>query len=160
MAQHGGARLRSGAKKDPTSEASLAARDGFVVLPVAGFKGKPPAWPKPALFDESGAESAVSKRAKKLWVETWKFPQAVVWAGEPWRFEVIAEYCVLTATIESDPARSAALFAQLHRYRDQLGLTPAGLKENGWRIGGEEVKKPSSKRQSSSRDRVLKAVAE
>ena len=29
----------------------------------------------------------------------------------------------------------AALVAQTHRYRDQIGLSPAGLKENGWKIG-------------------------
>ena len=34
---------------------------------------------------------------------------------------------------------SAALVAQLHRFRDQLGLTPAGLRDNGWRIADAPV---------------------
>lgn len=56
-----------------------------------------------------------------------------------WRWPVVAEYVRLKAVVESDPSASAALMAQMHRYRDQIGLTPAGLKENGWAIAVDAV---------------------
>jgi hypothetical protein len=34
---------------------------------------------------------------------------------------------------------SAADKGSLHRFADQIGLTPAGLKENGWAIAKDEV---------------------
>jgi hypothetical protein len=58
---------------------------------------------------------------------------------QPWRWPVVAEYCRLKAYVELAPAATASLVSQLHRYRDQLGLTPAGLKENGWAIATDEV---------------------
>ena len=61
------------------------------------------------------------------------------WISQPWRWPIVAEYCRLKAIIELSPAATAALISQLHRYRDQLGLTPAGLKENGWRIAVDET---------------------
>ena len=51
----------------------------------------------------------------------------------------MAEYCRLKVCVELDPSASAALVGQLHRYRDQIGLTPAGMKENGWAIATDEV---------------------
>lgn len=146
----GGARVRSGPAVDPNSARSDARGIVFASLPPNGYKGEIPEFPIPV---------SKGSRVLKLWEQTWRCPQGAAWIGEPWRWHVVAEYCLLMREVEQDPSR-ASVVAQLHRYRDQLGLTPAGLKENGWRIGGEEVKKPSSKRQSSSRDRVLKAVAE
>jgi hypothetical protein len=45
----------------------------------------------------------------------------------------------LKTVVEFAPSASAALVGQLHRYRDQIGLTPAGMKENGWAIAADEV---------------------
>jgi hypothetical protein len=52
---------------------------------------------------------------------------------------VVAEYCRLKTAVELDPAANAALVGQLHRYREQIGLTPAGLSLNGWAISRDEV---------------------
>jgi hypothetical protein len=38
-----------------------------------------------------------------------------------------------------DPEAGAALYAQLHRFADQIGLTTAGLAEMGWQVAPDEV---------------------
>jgi hypothetical protein len=61
--------------------------------------------------------------------------------------------------VEIEPDANASLVAQLHRFRDQIGLTPAGLKENGWAIARDETaakrgaKRPAAK-PVSARDRM------
>jgi hypothetical protein len=58
----------------------------------------------------------------------------------------------------------AALGGVVVRLADQIGLTPAGLKENGWKIAPAEETKPAARRttggarRSSSRGR-LRVVA-
>jgi hypothetical protein len=81
----------------------------------------------------------------------------------------VAEYCRLKVTVELDPGSNAALVGQLHRYREQIGLTPAGLRLNGWQIardevGARRVEKPEASNPSggrmSARERRLKAVGD
>ena len=149
----GGVRNRGGRPVDPTSARSDARQLSYVNLPVEGYQGDIPEYPKPA---------AKGSRVLTLWAETWRMPQAAVWINEPYRWPVIAEYCLLMRAIELEPDK-AALLAQVHRYRDQLGLTPAGLRENGWQVGRVEsvVGKPREAKKSKvtgSRARYLKAV--
>lgn len=81
-----------------------------------------------------------------------------MWAEESWRYPVIAEMCLIEAVVQLNPGQSASLVSQLHRFRDQLGLTPAGLKENGWQIGEKAREEtPKTVARGSSRTR-LKAV--
>lgn len=133
MASHGGARNRSGPAKDPTSARSE--RQGFVLtaLPNEGYQEDAPEWPLGV-----GPEH-VAGRELAVWAEAWTTPQAAAWSLEPWRWSIIAEYCRLKSIVEADPAASAALVSQLHRYRDQIGLTPAGLIENGWAIAQADI---------------------
>ncbi|WP_333810788.1 hypothetical protein [Timonella senegalensis] len=130
----GGARNRSGPQPDPLSGRSDARGFSLQALPNEGFRGDVPEFPLP-FPDVEG----IGVRERQIWVEAWSFPQAAAWALEPWRWPVVAEYCRLKATVESNPAANASLVAQLHRFRDQIGLTPAGLKENGWAIAPVEV---------------------
>ncbi|WP_229661043.1 hypothetical protein [Microbacterium nanhaiense] len=95
--------------------------------------------------DEGGTES-FREREAQIWAEAWTTPQACAWSMESWRWPVVAEYCRLKAVIEHDPGANASLVGQLHRYRDQLGLTPAGMKFNGWAIAADEVAEKRSER--------------
>ncbi len=151
----GGARSRNGRYPDPNS---LRRNFSYEYLDSGAWDGKPPRWPVPAIRDSEGVETAVSKRAKQVWRDVWKFPQAVKWVEDPWRWPALAEYCLMVATVQREPGGSAALIAQLHRYRDQLGLSPAGLKENGWQIGHGKTLEPVADipavRPMSSRDRI------
>ena len=159
----GGARNRSGPQPDPGSARSDARGLQFRTLPAEGFSGAVPAFPIPNLMtdDERPKVHPISKREKVLWRQVWRSPQAVVWAEESWRWPILAEMCRLQATVELQPGRSAALVGQLHRHRDQLGLTPAGLRENGWQIGGTvAVQEPvrSEKPSGGARARVLRVA--
>ena len=64
---------------------------------------------------------------------------------------------------------SAALIAQLHRYRNSIGLTDAAMLEKGWSIAGDEVSEKRSEKEAAetepsrpltARERRLAAVAD
>jgi len=177
----GGARNRSGPSADPTSGRSDRRGFKLTALPSEGFDGDVPEFPlQPiVLFNEyfegegksrtkvkerdDGATESFREREADVWAEAWRTPQACAWSMESWRWPIVAEYCRLKAVVEFDPSASAALVSQLHRYRDQIGLTPAGLKENGWAIAVDQVGAKRDEREdadaapaapSSSRDRM------
>jgi len=114
---------------------------------------------------DEDASADFRSREGVVWVEAWRSPQGAAWAVESWRWPVIAEYCRLKVTVELDPGSNAALVGQLHRYREQIGLTPAGLRLNGWQIARDEVKarredrSEAAPKRESARDRRLRAVA-
>jgi len=126
----GGARNRSGPQ--PVEGSRTSERKGYVLtaLPPTGYDGEAPAFP----LGRSATDDLTSARESEIWAEAWTTPQACAWSLEAWRWPIIGEYCRLKAIVELTPAASAALVGQIHRYRDQIGLTPAGLKENGWKI--------------------------
>lgn len=161
----GGARNRSGPQADPQSLRSAERGIVLTALPAEGRKGRAPAFPLPAIKRPEHAEGsqaqtkAFRRRELAVWAECWKMPQACAWELEPWRGPTVAEFCRLKTVVELEPDANASLVAQLHRYRDQIGLTPAGLKENGWAIAKNEIaaktaaKQPTQKR-TSARDRM------
>lgn len=140
----GGARNRSGPAADPNSLTSGKRGISLTALSSAGFEGDIPEMP---LTDCTDRESAV-------WTELWRTPQAIAWASEPWRWRIVAMYVRWSVRSEGDVP--AAFLGQVHRLGDQIGLTPAGLKENGWAIAPIEAKPaaPAPKRKSSSRARL------
>lgn len=127
----GGARSRSGPLPDPSSGRSERRGVSLSSLPADGFGGEVPEFPLGARAED---ESGLFDRELEIWAEAWSTPQAAAWALEPWRWPVIGEYCRLKADVEASPSASAALVGQLHRYREQIGLTPIGLRLNGWAI--------------------------
>lgn len=145
----GGARNRSGPPPDAASGRSD--RRGLVLtaLPNEGYDGNVPEFPLPN----------PSVRELAIWADAWTTPQACAWSLEPWRWQTVAEYARFKAMCEAEP--NASLIGQLHRYRDQIGLTPAGLKENGWSIATDEIAQaqqaPGAAPSSRDRMRVVKA---
>lgn len=132
----GGARNRSGPQPDPNSERSEQRKYVLNALPAEGFPGPIPDFPIP----DDGEDPILRMRELMLWEDAWSTPQACAWSMEPWRHRIVAQYCRISAVVELSPAATAALIGQLHRFRDQIGLTPAGLKENGWKIADKPVK--------------------
>lgn len=168
----GGARNRSGPQPDPRSGRSD--RRGFRLdaLPADGFAGEIPVFPLPVatrfewvtegksrfrVADEVSTDR-YRERELAVWSESWRTPQAAAWSRESWRWPVVAEYCRLKTIVEMEPDANASLVAQLHRFRDQIGLTPAGLKENGWAIAADEVSEKREELQSPAPVRRLRAV--
>lgn len=130
MSGHGGARSRSGPHASMFSARSDARDVRALKLPVGGYDGD-----FPALFtflpDATDREGVV-------WAEAWRSPQAAQWAKESYRWRTIAMWVRWSVRAE-DPEAPAATSAQALRLADQIGLTPAGLKENGWLIVADDA---------------------
>lgn len=124
----GGARNRSGPAADPHSGRSARRGLSFQALPNEGYRGEVPEFPL----------AGPSERELEVWAEAWRTPQAAAWAREPWRHRTVALW-VRTSVRCEEPDAGAALLAQVHRFADQIGLTPAGLKENGWAIAAADI---------------------
>lgn len=124
----GGARNRSGPRPDPNSLRS--AKTGYVLtaLPAEGYQGEIPEFPLP---DPTARETEV-------WRQAWRTPQAAAWSTQPWRWRTVALWVRWSVRME-DPEAGAALGNVVVRLADQIGMTPAGLKENGWAIAKDEV---------------------
>jgi hypothetical protein len=171
----GGARNRSGPQPDPNSGRSERRGFKLTALPSEGYRGEVPEFPLPKMvvfceyFEDKqkvrevdeGATQARRQRELELWGWAWSSPQACAWSMQPWRWHSVAMWVRTSALCESADA-TAADKNSLHRFADQIGMTPAGLKENGWAIAADEVAEKrdekATPRRCSSRDR-MKVVA-
>ena len=160
----GGARNRSGPPVDPNSGRSDARGVRFDALPAEGFSGPAPDWPLPRRVvlrlesegkarwqvPDAEATQAVAERERELWLWAWRTPQACAWAkpSESWRLHSIAMWVRTFVVCESSEA-TAADKNSLHRFADQIGMTPAGLKENGWAVAQDQVGAKRAERSES-----------
>lgn len=151
----GGPRNRSGPPQDPKSGRSDRRGLVFKQLPSEGYAGVPPEFPLPKMLrtyvevvdkvrtvkPDNSATMSLRRREMKIWREVWALPQGSAWSAPRyrWLWPSIAEYCRLKALVEKAPDANATLVAQLHRYRDQIGLTNAGMRELGWDIADDEI---------------------
>lgn len=119
----GGARARSGPALDPNSARSDRRGISLTALPVDGYTGEIPDFPLPI----------AQPREMELWEALWRTPQASAWAKQSWRWQEIGQFVRLSVRLE-DPQAPAGLYAQYRGIRTELGLSPAGLRENGWQI--------------------------
>jgi len=141
----GGARNRSGPQADPNSLTSGKRGLSLQTLPSGGYDGEVPEIPL----------SDVTDRESEVWAQLWRTPQATAWIAEPWRWRTVAMYVRWSVRSEGDVP--AAFLGQVHRLGDQIGLTPAGLKENGWAIVPVESTSTTAstpRRKASSRARL------
>jgi hypothetical protein len=152
----GGARNRSGPPASSTSGRSDRRGLRFDALPAEGYRGEVPDFPLPPrvvyyeYFDteakrkvrelDEGASETVHDRELELWAWAWRTPQACAWAqpSESWRLLTIAMWVRTYVLCESSEA-TAADKSSLHRFADQIGLTPAGLAETGWAVAKDEL---------------------
>lgn len=173
----GGARNRSGPQPNPTSARSDRRGLSLTALPNEGYRDEVPEFPLPRVLrfnefyedgkkrreSDGGETESFRERELAIWETMWRTPQACAWAIESWRWETVAEFCRLKAVVELEPDANAALVGQMHRYRDQIGLTPAGLKENGWSIAAAQIQPAETpgtepvKKSSRGRMQVVKS---
>lgn len=169
----GGVRNRNGAIIDPNSGRSDRRGLRFFELDPDGYKGEVPPFPLPpagtrkkdaganesSVEDDEIAAEERNERELELWRWAWRTPQAIAWALEPWRWHGVAMWVRTAAICESADAMAADKNS-LHRFADQVGLTPAGLSENGWTIpvgrpaAVDSSGRPSAPRRKTSRDRL------
>ncbi len=176
----GGARNRSGPPVDPNSLKSARRGISLAALTAEGYDGEAPAYPLPKIlvydiyfedkarhkdFDKDATE-ARHARELELWAWAWRTPQAEAWSLEPWRWQTVALWVRTMAVCESGDA-TAADKNSLHRFADQIGMTPAGLRENGWKIADGKAPGrsaatgtdgPARTPRKSARSRLLSAV--
>lgn len=174
----GGARARSGPNADINSARSESRGLSYEKLPASGYDGDVPEFPLPRLevtstyFDDGqkltevdeGASAERFSRENELWCWAWRTPQAAAWALESWRWQSVADWVRMKAHCETSDA-SAADRTGLLRLQEQIGLTPSGLKLNGWAIARDEVAPRRAEKESESdssstgkRERRLRAV--
>ncbi|UUW88388.1 hypothetical protein [Pimelobacter simplex] len=131
-----------------------------LALPASGRGGRAPAFPLPKIvrfgFEvvdnktvkvaDRAIGDAFRKRELELWRELWKTPQALAWEREPWRWPTVAKYCRIMASTEAEPDASAALLSRERELRNECGLSPDGLRMNGWAIAPDELAAKRSSR--------------
>lgn len=168
----GGARNRSGPQKQEHSGRSDRAGFSLTALPSEGYRGEVPEFPLPkvSVYDvyfvdkkrvkelDTEATQARFERELELWEWAWRTPQAEAWSREPWRWHTVAMWVRTSAVCESSDA-TAADKNSLHRFADQIGLTPAGLKENGWKVAADEVSAKRADEQRPARNSVKSRLA-
>ena len=150
----GGARNRSGPPPSEGSGRSDARGYSLTALPAEGYAGDVPDFPLPQ----------VSSREFEVWEQAWRTPQACAWSmpSEAWRVRSVAMWVRLSVRAE-DPEAGAALYAQLHRFADQIGMTTAGLAEMGWKVAVDETTGRRAEKVEASapkRERRLRPVAD
>ena len=145
----GGARNRSGPAADPTSGRSDRRGYKLTALPSEGYTGEVPDFPLPDSTD----------REVDVWDGLWATPQACAWSMQSWRWGQVADMVRLQVRAE-DVEAPVGVYSALRQSRADLGLTPAGLKENGWAIAADEVGQKRDEHtdaapaRQSSRDRL------
>jgi len=148
----GGARNRSGPPADEMSGRSARRGLDLSALPNEGYRGEVPRFPlsrrvvyrwevegkvRRQVADHEATDAAADREAE-LWEWAWRTPQAAAWARESWRWQTVAMWVRTFVICESSEA-TAADKGTVHRFADQIGLTPAGLKENGWKIAAAQI---------------------
>jgi hypothetical protein len=147
-----GGHARSGPPPDPNSLKTARRGLTFTALPSEGYAGEVPVYPLPKVpvYDvwfedkvrhkELDGEATAARYAREveLWAWAWRTPQAVAWSKESWRWHAVALWARTAAICESGDA-TAADKNSLHRFSDQIGLTPAGLVFNGWTIAADQL---------------------
>lgn len=148
----GGARNKSGPARDPKSRTSERRGYSLTALPNEGYDGPVPEFPLMAFsvmrwetedkrrfqVVDQDATAEFRERELELWERAWTYPQACAWSMEPWRWNTVAMW-VRTAVVCESSEATAADKGAIHRFADQIGMTPAGLKENGWAIAANQI---------------------
>ena len=145
---------KAAAPKEPAAPKITTDDFNPMQLPAAGRKGHAPAFPLPKIvrfitqlgesgkgvkLPDTGMSDQFRKRELELWRALWKTPQAVAWEREPYRLPTIAKYCRIMASTEIEPDASAALLSRERELRQECGLSPDGLKANGWAIAPDQL---------------------
>ncbi len=98
-------------------------------LPANGRKGRTPAWP----LDYPPTDSI-----KRMWVDYWHSPQAVVWEIVGCQ-RAVALFCQLEDQINAG-STVATVLTKHGQLQDRLGLTPKAMRAMLWEIADDAPK--------------------
>ena len=167
---YGSPRPGGGRMPDPSSESFQKRAAGLFALPASGYKRPHPKFPLPrfsvmqVIVDEDGrryrqvdqeASDEWNAREKTVWDELWRLPQGFAWSRPPYKYlqKTVALYVRQYVLCESSDAKAADR-TTLCRYADTIGLTPQGLRLNGWIIV-DDTEKPKKKRKDAPSGNVI-----
>lgn len=150
----GGARINSGPPPDPNAlrRDRPQDRDGWTTLPAGGRTGEAPPWPlAPMDHSDPDVAAAVAQREATVWADIWRTPQAVAWERLGWTADV-AVYVRMLVLGEDGSTKA---LSEARQWSDRLGLNPAAMLRNRWRVAEDEVaeRRPTVSR-TSSRSRL------
>lgn len=135
----GGARVNSGPPPDPKAlrRDRPSDKDGWTTLPAEGYDGPVPEWPlaSPADVDDTDVGAVLSMRELQRWELVWRTPQAAAWARLGWADDV-AVYVRLMSLVELGDVKQAG---EARQWSDRLGLNPAAMLRNRWRVSADQV---------------------
>lgn len=160
---YGSPRPGGGRMPDPSSERFQKRADGLFALPASGYKRRHPHFPLPrfsvmrSIVDEDGrryrevdkeASDTWNEREETVWDELWHLPQGFAWSRPEYKYlqKSVALYVRQYVLCESSDAKAADR-TTLCRYADTIGLTPQGLRLNGWRIV-DDTQKPTKRKRA------------
>jgi len=166
----GGARINSGPPPDPNAlrrdRNQGVDKDGWLTLPSAGYDGPIPEWPLTerlgygAEDDDTARLEFIVGREAVHWERIWRTPHAAAWMRLGWVSDV-AMYVRWLAMAETGDIKAGT---ESRQWSDRLGLNPAAMLRNRWRIAPDRateqrlkiVREPAS---STARER-LKVVGD
>ena len=124
-------------------------------LPAGGYQGKIPAWPLAPLMIDKLDLSAVHERELEVWSSVWRTPQAAAWQRNGWMHDVglYVRYLVLGEGGNLDAAKEARMWS------DRLGLSPAAMLKNRWRVSADQVTEKRESKKRPQRRRLVVADA-
>lgn len=141
-----GARTVSGPPPDPNSrrQQSKAQASGWIDLPANGRSAPPPAWPF----------AAQAEGESEVWESLWASPQAVAWESLAVSTRDVATY--VRFSVLGETSKDAANEAR--QWSDRLGLNPAAMLRNRWRIKADELEEQRTARAAPKKRRSLKVA--
>jgi hypothetical protein len=112
-------------------------------------------------YDEDATE-ALREQEIALWKVLWRRPQAAAWNELGLKYQVAAYVRSFLGSVKVDAP--AGLKTAVLRMETELGLSVAGMRQNGWRIGAgvkasEAPSDPSPTARRTSSGEWLKSVS-
>jgi hypothetical protein len=94
-------------------------------LPADGYAGEIPEWPL----------STVSELESAMWARYWRKPQAAAWA----RMHLVDEVALYVRAFILGAEGDVKAMTEARQCGDRLGLNPAAMLKNRWRVRADEV---------------------
>ena len=94
-------------------------------LPADGYDGEIPDWPLATVSEEESA----------MWSRYWCKPQAAAWA----RMQLVDEVALYVRAFLKGAEGDVKAMTEARQCGDRLGLNPAAMLKNRWRVRADEV---------------------
>ena len=112
-------------------------------LPATGYDGAIPEWPLVTVTDDELA----------MWERYWRKPQASAWA----RMCLVDEVALYVRAFLKGAEGDVKAMTEARQCGDRLGLNPAAMLKNRWRVATDEVGEQRSRKKPTQKRRLVVA---